>query len=198
MFNEERFLFFSPKFVPAILSLFWVPLYHQTIGLLTVHYRPKRSFGQGNIFTSVCHSVHRGGWVSQHALQVSPGGVSQHALQVSSPNFFLEGGNFFYDFCFLWGYTSPPGTTHRNTVKVRPVRILLECILVVGYVYVGFTWNCMGEAVIPACVYSSLPWRVTLKPWQPISLSRDLRDVNCHCLPWNLTTSMCVRGGDVM
>ena len=23
-------------------------------------YRPKRSFGQGNIFTSVCHSVHRG------------------------------------------------------------------------------------------------------------------------------------------
>ena len=27
------------------------------------HYRPKRSFGQGNIFTSVCHSVHRGGGV---------------------------------------------------------------------------------------------------------------------------------------
>ena len=24
-------------------------------------YRPKRSFGQGNIFTPVCHSVHRGG-----------------------------------------------------------------------------------------------------------------------------------------
>ena len=40
------------------------------------YYRPKRSFGQGNIFTPVCHSVHGGGvWVSQHALQVSPGGV---------------------------------------------------------------------------------------------------------------------------
>ena len=26
-------------------------------------YRPKRSFGQGNIFTPVCHSVHRGGGV---------------------------------------------------------------------------------------------------------------------------------------
>ena len=26
-----------------------------------VNYRPKRSFGQGNIFTPVCHSVHRGG-----------------------------------------------------------------------------------------------------------------------------------------
>ena len=25
------------------------------------NYRPKRSFGQGNIFTPVCHSVHRGG-----------------------------------------------------------------------------------------------------------------------------------------
>ena len=29
----------------------------------------KRSFGQGNIFTPVCHSVHRRGMVSQHALQ---------------------------------------------------------------------------------------------------------------------------------
>ena len=27
----------------------------------SVYYRPKRSFGQGNIFTPVCHSVHRGG-----------------------------------------------------------------------------------------------------------------------------------------
>ena len=61
-------------------------------------YRPQRSCGQGNIFTHVCHSVHRGGAIpaciacgipaclaagfrgcvlSQHALQV----VSQHALQ---------------------------------------------------------------------------------------------------------------------
>ena len=27
----------------------------------TYHYRPQRSCGQGNIFTRVCHSVHRGG-----------------------------------------------------------------------------------------------------------------------------------------
>ena len=55
-------------------------------------YRPKRSFGQGNIFTHVCHSFCSrggcipaclagqsrwgGGWVSEHALQVSPRGVS--------------------------------------------------------------------------------------------------------------------------
>ena len=25
-----------------------------------IYYRPKRSFGQGNVFTRVCHSVHRG------------------------------------------------------------------------------------------------------------------------------------------
>ena len=29
--------------------------------VLAHYYRPKRSFGQGNIFTPVCHSVHRGG-----------------------------------------------------------------------------------------------------------------------------------------
>ena len=48
------------------------------------YYRPKRSFGQGNIFTSVCHSVHRrGGLVpggfsnfSGRVLQFFGGGVS--------------------------------------------------------------------------------------------------------------------------
>ena len=30
-----------------------------------LHYRPKRSFGQGNIFRSVCHSVHGGGCLLQ-------------------------------------------------------------------------------------------------------------------------------------
>ena len=29
--------------------------------ICSAFYRPKRSFGQGNIFRSVCHSVHRGG-----------------------------------------------------------------------------------------------------------------------------------------
>ena len=31
----------------------------------------KRSFGQGNKFTGVCLSTRGGGWVSQHALQVT-------------------------------------------------------------------------------------------------------------------------------
>ena len=43
-------------------------------------YRPKRSFGQGNIFTPVCHSVHRGGVCSGGCLLQIFGGVS-------APNF---------------------------------------------------------------------------------------------------------------
>ena len=46
-------------------------------------YRPKRSFGQGNIFTSVCHSVHGGG--------SGPGGVPPNfrggLVPGGSPNF---------------------------------------------------------------------------------------------------------------
>ena len=43
------------------------------------YYRPKRSFGQGNIFTRVCHSVNRGGGL----VQIFGGGVGG----VSDPNF---------------------------------------------------------------------------------------------------------------
>ena len=37
------------------------------------YYRPKRSFGQGNIFTPVCHSVHRGVWGEGFSLPDPPG-----------------------------------------------------------------------------------------------------------------------------
>ena len=65
-----------------------LPLSSQTIGKLTLNivpssgsryesqfhltnymnvcYRPKRSFGQGNIFTPVCHSVHRGEYLTRY------------------------------------------------------------------------------------------------------------------------------------
>ena len=46
---------------------------------ITEHfYRPKRSFGQGNIFRSVCHSVHRGGGL----LQIFGGGGVGCLLQI--------------------------------------------------------------------------------------------------------------------
>ena len=38
-----------------------------------IHYRPKRSFGQGNIFTPVCHSVHSGGGVPDQVHPPRPG-----------------------------------------------------------------------------------------------------------------------------
>ena len=48
--------------------------------------------GQGYIFTGVCHSVNRGGVLSQHALQqVSRGVLSQHALQVVSQHALQQG-----------------------------------------------------------------------------------------------------------
>ena len=43
--------FFFHNFIIALPTLVWLLLY----------YRPQRSCGQGNIFTPVCHSVHRGG-----------------------------------------------------------------------------------------------------------------------------------------
>ena len=68
------------------------------------NYRLKRSFGQGNIFTGVCDSVHKEGCLV-------PG----------------EGSSKFSG----WGSSKfSGGGLHRNTVNVRPVRILLECILV--------------------------------------------------------------------
>ena len=109
------------------------------------NYRPKRSFGQGNIFTSICHSFcsQGGGGVS------GPGGCSSKFsggevfLQIFGgvlPNFrggsgpggrflqisggsskFSEGGVFLQIF---------GGDLHWNKVNVWPVRILLECILV--------------------------------------------------------------------
>ena len=130
-------------------------------------YRPKRSFGHGNIFTSVClstgggypsmpcRSVLGGWWVSQHALQVSPrgglvpGGVSPiwgvsnfpgWGVEVGCLQFFGGFSNFFgggwlgFGFFLISAFfrDAPlPRTRHRNTVNVRPVRILLECILVV-------------------------------------------------------------------
>ena len=70
----------------------------------SLNYRPKRSFGQGNIFTPVCHSVHRGG---EYLIRHTPLGPGTPPGQVH-----------------------PPGCKLRNTVNDQPVRILLECILV--------------------------------------------------------------------
>ena len=61
----------------------------------------KRSLRQGNVFSSVCHSVH--GDTSTSGRGLHQGGVGQ---------------------------TPPPHLIVRKTVNERAVRILLDCILV--------------------------------------------------------------------
>ena len=61
--------------VSVNIGIFIVQFSYVPVFLLYVmddFYRPKRSFGQGNIFTSVCHSVHRGGGC---LLQIFGGGA---------------------------------------------------------------------------------------------------------------------------
>ena len=85
--------------------------------LMFVHIYPPANEVWGQvIFSEACvkNSVHRVGVVSQHALQV----VSQHALQVSG------GGGI--PACTE---VNPPA---RGQLLPRAVRILLECILVLG------------------------------------------------------------------
>ena len=120
--------------------LVWTSGFHNPF--VHADYRPKRSFGQGNIFTPVCHSLHRGGVPAPNffwgcllqifggvpapnfggcLLQIFGGVPAPNLGGVSAPNF--RGGCLLQIF---WGGSS----NFRNTVTVRPVRILLECILV--------------------------------------------------------------------
>ena len=100
-------------------------------------YRPQRSCGQGNIFTPVCHSVHRGGMVVSHkTLRQNPPPRTRHTppprnRHTTPPDQTPPQTR----------HTTPPRTRHttttpppgsrlRHTVYERPVRIILECILV--------------------------------------------------------------------
>ena len=153
-------------------------------------YRPKRSFGQGNIFTPVCHSVHRGEYLTRYPPrdqvhppwdQVHPPGTrytprdqvpprdQEHPPGLGTPprdqvhppgpgtpprdqvhpptrstpprtrdtprraryppgTRYTPPGTRYTP---PEPGTPPPGCKLRNTVNDRPVRILLECILVI-------------------------------------------------------------------
>ena len=71
--------------------------------------QPAMKLGQGYVFTCVCDSVHWGGGVSQHALQV----VSQHSLQQVS----REGGLYPSMPCRFPG--PHPGGKLRGLVRAR-------------------------------------------------------------------------------
>ena len=83
----------------------------------------KRSLGQGNVFTPVCHSVHREERVSAPACTTGhmTGGVGL------CPGGLCPGGSLFD------GALCPGGVSVRETPlysNARAVRILLECSLV--------------------------------------------------------------------
>ena len=111
-------------------------------------YRPKRSFGQGNIFTGVCLSTGGGYLQIFRGVPFFGGGTSKFSEGVPffggvPPNFrggaFLggvppnfRGGTSKFSGGYLQIFGGVPfwGGVPQNTVNVRPVRILLECILV--------------------------------------------------------------------
>ena len=88
-------------------------------------YWPQRSCGQGNILTPVCHSVHRGGVLPQCMLGYQPPRIRQTPPDQTPPP--LRTRQTPLD-------QTPPRTRQtpppQHTVYERPVRILLECILV--------------------------------------------------------------------
>ena len=113
--------------IPCCQSSHKIPPFQVHIQLSVFYYRPRRSCGQGNIFTPVCHSVHRGGSASVHAgippradaprsrhpREQTPPREQTHPLGADPP-----------------GSRHPPESRLQHTVYERPVRILLECILV--------------------------------------------------------------------
>ena len=138
---------------------------------MLTHYRPKRSFSQGNIFTPVCHSVHRGGVPAPNfrggacskfsggcLLQIFGGGgvpapnfrggacskfsggpCSKFSGGVPAPNFWgVHAPNFRGGWVPAPNFRGGGSSNFRNTVTVRPVRILLECILVCFYFWIFF------------------------------------------------------------
>ena len=87
-----------------------------------LHYRPQRSCGQGYVFTRMCDSVHREDvclsacWDTRHPSRSRHPSGSRYPPGADTPPPRAD--------------TPHPGADTRQTVNERPVRILLECILV--------------------------------------------------------------------
>ena len=106
-----------------------------------IYYRPKRSFGQGNIFTPVCHSVHRGGVPGPGGVYLVPGGGTWSWGGVPGPGgvYLVLGG------CtWSWGGVPGPGavpgpggvTWSRGVPGPRGVYLVLG-----GCTRGGCTWS---------------------------------------------------------
>ena len=120
--------------------------YHDRFASRVFNYRPQRSCGQGNVFTGVCHSFcSRGGGSPENPPpsrenppqqgEPTPPGPRRHPpgtrenppgprrpprTRENPPGSRRPPGT----------RETPPGSRLQHTVYERPVRILLECILV--------------------------------------------------------------------
>ena len=94
----------------SIKSLSLHVIYHLHDTQLPLHYyQPQRSCGQGNIFTPVCHSVHRGGrvWGRPPRGADTPLGQTPPRSDTPPPQ--------------RSDSPPPPGSRLRHTVNERPV-----------------------------------------------------------------------------
>ena len=104
-------------------------------------YQPQRSCGQGNVFTGVClstgggrvsASVHAGmpyppRWRNPPGWRTPPPGPGRPPRMENPPPGTRQ--------------TPPSGSRLQHTVYERPIRILLECILVFDYFLMYFNRN---------------------------------------------------------
>ena len=103
----------------GFLIILALDLYCTVVGV-KAYYRPQRSCGQGYVFTRVCDSV-QGGCLPQCMLGYHPPPTpGSRTPQSRSPRSRPPGSR----------PPPPPGSRLQHTVNGRPVRILLECILV--------------------------------------------------------------------
>ena len=99
----------------------------------TYYYRPQRSCGQGNIFTPVCHSFCSQGGREGVCLSACwdtttpPGSDTTPPRSDTTPPDQADTPQTRQP---PWTRQTPPGSRLQHTVYERPVRILLECILV--------------------------------------------------------------------
>ena len=94
-----------------------------------LHYRRQRSCGQGYVFTRVCHSVNRRVSASVHAGIPHPRVDSPRADSPPEQTPPSRADTLLGADTPPPGVDTPPGSRLRHTVNERPVRILLECIL---------------------------------------------------------------------
>ena len=139
------------KSTQNLFSLTRISFHFNKLIQKTVITARKRSLGQGNIFTHVCHSVHRGVCMvaGGHVwlLRGSMHGCRGVACMVAGGHVWLQGGMhgcgghvwLLWGVCGCWGVCIVVGVCmvvggmcriQQDTVNERAVRILMECILV--------------------------------------------------------------------